>query len=125
MTDHAMLLWTRIAAISTGVLAVATFWLGYVAYLQFKDSHLGVVTTQRAFFYFTPASDSFVKDKSGNKYIRQIVNLINSGNRQTKDLKFFIRCADSTTELPEPFVLLFKGEIAASPSLLGPKASFP
>jgi hypothetical protein len=119
-----MLFWTPVAAISTTLLAIATFVLSLVAYCQLRDSHLGIVVGQRAFVYAKPAGTSFFRDHAtGNMFIEQKINLINSGNTQTKALRFFVRCTDSTTRLPEPFVLLFKENPASTSALLGPKAS--
>jgi hypothetical protein len=52
-----------------------------------------------------------------------VITIINSGNTPTKNLTFFIRCAPSAEDLPEPWVLLYRGTPEWTPGVIGPHAT--
>jgi hypothetical protein len=120
MNDHAMLLWTRIAAIATTALALATFVLAGFSYFQLKDSN----HSQRAFVYvggFSPII-AISKETKG-RIVLLLLSLTNGGNTPTKNLHFFFRCAPSVDALPEPWVLLYREKPEYIPQVIGPKAT--
>jgi hypothetical protein len=119
MNDHAMLLWTRIAAIATTGLALATFVLAGFSYFQLKESN----HSQRAFVYvggFSPVIA--ISKETKERIVVLLLSMTNGGNTPTKNRHFFFRCAPSVEALPEPWVLFYR-EKPEYVQVLGPKAT--
>jgi len=111
--------WIRLLTL----LAVLTY-TGIQAYqtsLIYKNN----IVSQRAFVYIgqsMPVTMIDPKDKT-IRSLGVLFSLINSGNTPTKNLTVFTRCVPSAEDVPEPWVLLYRGTPEWVPGVIGPHAT--
>jgi hypothetical protein len=113
--------WIRLLTL----LAVLTYTgiQAYQTHLIYKNN----IVSQRAFVYIdmvksTPYNFIDPKDKTVNG-LGVLFHLVHSWNTPTKNLITYTRCAPSVEDLPEPWVLLYRGTTESVPGVIGPHAT--
>ena len=126
--SHWVEIFLTIALIGVGVAQFVVYWRqagimktqADIASTQNKITIAG----ERAFVHFGNYELQIWKDRSGSTKFVVAIALNNSGNTATKGLELHIKCAPSSENIPEPWVLLSdSSEKERIPQIMAPHQS--